>query len=98
MRNPSRRGSRSCTSPRSRSSSRARARHGWKSRGASFAGRARLEASASLTSDAASFKPLAVLRIGVALILLAQARVLWDYRELLLSETGPLKWAVIDLM
>lgn len=47
-------------------------------------------------SDARSFKPLAVLRIGLGLILLLQAAVLWKYRELLLNEYGPVPWELSD--
>lgn len=45
-------------------------------------------------SDAAAYEPLALLRIGTALIVLAQAAVLWRYRDLLLGEHGPVPWAV----
>ena len=45
-------------------------------------------------SDAAAYEPLALLRIGTALIVLAQALVLWRYRDLLLGEHGPVPWAL----
>jgi hypothetical protein len=48
-------------------------------------------------SDAASYKPLAILRIGTAAVLLLQAVVLWKYRDLLLAEYGPVPWMVSGL-
>jgi uncharacterized membrane protein YphA (DoxX/SURF4 family) len=49
-----------------------------------------------LLLEAASFKPLAVFRIGIAFVLLAQVQVLWRFREILLAEEGPIPWAVTD--
>ncbi|HXN15009.1 MAG TPA: HTTM domain-containing protein [Usitatibacter sp.] len=49
-------------------------------------------------SDAASFKPLAVLRIGISAILLFQGVVLWEYRDILLNEFGPVPWNIADSM
>jgi len=46
--------------------------------------------------ETASFKPLAIFRIGVALVLLVQAQVLWRYRDLLLDEFGPIPWVISD--
>ena len=46
--------------------------------------------------EASSFKPLAIFRIGIALVLLAQAQVLWRYRDLLLDEFGPIPWVLSD--
>jgi uncharacterized membrane protein YphA (DoxX/SURF4 family) len=51
-----------------------------------------------LLSEAASYKPLAILRIGVALILLAQGAMLWGYRELLLDENGLVPWALSEAL
>ena len=55
-------------------------------------------AGGSLLLEASSFIPLAILRIGLAAILLAQAQVLWEYRELLLDEFGPVPWIISDRM
>lgn len=49
-----------------------------------------------LTSEAASAKPLAALRILIGLVLLAQAKVLWTYRYTLLNPEGPLPWSITD--
>jgi len=46
--------------------------------------------------EAASFKPLAIFRIGIAAILLAQVQVLWRYRDLLMDEFGPVPWVLSD--
>jgi len=46
--------------------------------------------------ETASFKPLAILRIGIGVVLLAQAQVLWRYRDLLLNEFGPVPWVISD--
>jgi hypothetical protein len=46
--------------------------------------------------EAASFKPLAIFRIGVAAVLLAQVQVLWRYRDLLMDEFGPVPWILSD--
>ena len=46
--------------------------------------------------EAASFKPLALFRIGIAAVLLAQAQVLYRYRDLLLNEFGPVPWVISD--
>ena len=45
-----------------------------------------------LVSEAASYKPLAILRIGTAAILLVQWAYLWGYRELLLYDNGLVSW------
>jgi uncharacterized membrane protein YphA (DoxX/SURF4 family) len=45
-----------------------------------------------LLTEAASYKPLAILRIGVALILLWQGALTWGHRELLLDEFGLVAW------
>ena len=45
-----------------------------------------------LLTEAASYKPLAILRIGVALILLWQGALTWGHRELLLDELGLVAW------
>ena len=55
-------------------------------------------AGGSLLLEASSFIPLAIFRIGLAAILLAQAQVLWEYRELLLDEFGPVPWIISDRM
>jgi len=47
-----------------------------------------------LLSEATSYKPLAILRIGVGVILLVQGAVVWDYRHLLLDEHGLVPWAL----
>jgi len=47
-----------------------------------------------MTSDARSYKPLAILRIGVALIVLAQLAVLWSARALLLDDNGLVPWSL----
>jgi len=49
-----------------------------------------------LFSQASSFKPLAVMRILVGLVLLDQARTLWSYREVLLNPHGPVPWSLSD--
>lgn len=49
-----------------------------------------------LTSEAASCKPLAVMRIMVGGVLLAQAHVLWTYRGVLLNPLGPVPWSISD--
>jgi len=53
-----------------------------------------------LVAEASSYKPLAVLRIGVGLILLVEGIILWRHRELLLGEKGLVPWelgeALID--
>ena len=46
--------------------------------------------------EATSFKPLAILRIGIAAALLVQGIVLWRYRDLLLAEFGPVPWILSD--
>jgi hypothetical protein len=46
--------------------------------------------------EAASFKPLAIFRIGLAAVLLAQVQVLWRHRDLLLDEFGPVPWVISD--
>src|SRR5690242_12757138 len=46
--------------------------------------------------EAASFKPLAIFRIGIAAVLLAQVQVLWRYRDLLMDEFGPVPWVLSD--
>jgi predicted DCC family thiol-disulfide oxidoreductase YuxK/uncharacterized membrane protein YphA (DoxX/SURF4 family) len=51
-----------------------------------------------LFSEAASYKPLAILRIGTAFILLAQGAYLWEYRELLLYDNGYIPWSLSDQM
>ena len=48
------------------------------------------------TSDTASFKPLAAMRIGVGFVLLVQAYVIATYRELLLNADGPVPWTLSD--
>jgi hypothetical protein len=53
-------------------------------------------AAGVFTSEAASFKPLAAMRIGLGAVLLAQAQVLWAYRDLLLNPIGPVPWALSD--
>ena len=53
-------------------------------------------AGGSLLLEASSFLPLALFRIGLAALLLAQAQVLWEYRELLLDEFGPVPWSISD--
>jgi predicted DCC family thiol-disulfide oxidoreductase YuxK/uncharacterized membrane protein YphA (DoxX/SURF4 family) len=45
-----------------------------------------------LLSEAASYKPLAILRIGTAAILLAQGAYLWGYRDVLLYDQGLVPW------
>ena len=45
-------------------------------------------------SDAVSLKPLAAFRIGLAAVLLYQAMLLGEYRQLLLYEGGPVSWAL----
>ena len=47
-----------------------------------------------MTSDARSYKPLAILRIGTALIALVQLAVLWSARELLLDDNGLVPWSL----
>lgn len=47
-------------------------------------------------SQASSYKPLAAMRILVGLVLLAQARMLWSYREILLNPHGPISWTLSD--
>lgn len=49
-----------------------------------------------LLGDATSFKPLAALRILLGAVLLAQAHVFWSYRDILLSPTGLVPWAISD--
>jgi predicted DCC family thiol-disulfide oxidoreductase YuxK len=49
-----------------------------------------------LTSEAASCKPLAVMRIIVGAVLLVQAHLLWTYRSILLDPFGPMPWAISD--
>jgi predicted DCC family thiol-disulfide oxidoreductase YuxK/uncharacterized membrane protein YphA (DoxX/SURF4 family) len=49
---------------------------------------------ARLVSEATSYKPLALLRIGASAILLIQGILLWDYRELLLGEHGLVPWTL----
>ena len=48
-------------------------------------------------AGAASYKPLALLRIGVAAVLLLQAVVLWSHRDLLLVPDGLVPWEVSEL-
>ncbi len=45
-----------------------------------------------MLSEAASCKPLAILRIGTAAILLAQGAYLWGYRDVLLYDQGLVPW------
>lgn len=47
-----------------------------------------------LLTEAASYKPLAILRIGAALILLWQGALTWSHRELLLDEFGLVAWSL----
>lgn len=47
-----------------------------------------------MLSEAASYKPLAILRIGVGLILLWQGALTWSHRELLLDEFGLVAWSL----
>lgn len=47
-------------------------------------------------ADAASFRPLAVLRIGLALLLLSQAALLLAYRDWLLDAEGLVAWPVAE--
>ncbi len=47
-----------------------------------------------MLSEAASYKPLAILRIGVALILLWQGALTWSHRDLLLDELGLVPWSL----
>lgn len=47
-------------------------------------------------ADASSFRPLAVLRIGLAFLLLVQAVLLFAYREWLLDADGLVAWAVAE--
>ena len=49
-------------------------------------------------SEAASYKPLAILRIGTALILLWQGALTWGHREILLDEHGLVSWALGEAM
>jgi hypothetical protein len=46
--------------------------------------------------EAASFKPLAIFRVGIALVLAIQAQVLWTHRDLLMNEFGPVPWILSD--
>lgn len=48
-------------------------------------------------AGAASYKPLAILRIGLGVVLLLQAMVLWGYRDLLLVPDGLVPWEVSEL-
>ena len=48
------------------------------------------------TSDADSYKPLAVMRMIVGAVLLVQAYILFKYRDILLNPEGPLPWAISD--
>lgn len=50
----------------------------------------------ALWTEAASFKPLAVMRIILGAVLLAQAHVLWTYRDILLNPAGPVPWEISD--
>src|SRR5258707_2354843 len=45
-----------------------------------------------MLSEAASYKPLAILRIGTGAILLAQGAYLWGYRDVLLYDQGLVPW------
>ena len=47
-----------------------------------------------MTSDARSYKPLAILRAGVALIVLVQLAFLWPARGLLLDDNGLVPWVL----
>jgi predicted DCC family thiol-disulfide oxidoreductase YuxK len=47
-----------------------------------------------MTSDARSYKPLAILRIGAALIVLVQLAVLWSARALILDDNGLVPWTL----
>ena len=47
-------------------------------------------------ADAASFRPLAVLRIGLALLLLAQAALLVAHRDWLLDAEGLVAWPIAE--
>lgn len=48
------------------------------------------------STDAASFRPLAVLRIGLAALLLVQAALLLSYRDWLLDADGLVAWPVAE--
>ncbi len=47
-------------------------------------------------AGAASYRSLAVLRIGVSAVLLFQAAVLWAYRDILLNADGLIAWEVSE--
>src|SRR4029079_11929194 len=53
---------------------------------------------AALFDDSAAPQPLAIFRIGLALVALVQVAVLWVYRDLLLAEFGVVPWLIGDRM
>jgi hypothetical protein len=51
-----------------------------------------------LQSDTAAAQPLAFFRMGIALVALIQAMVLWAHRDLLLAEFGLVPWIISGRM
>jgi hypothetical protein len=55
-------------------------------------------ARAILASDSFSAGPLAIFRMGLAMVALVQAMVLWGYRDLLLGQYGLVPWIISERM
>jgi len=55
-------------------------------------------ARATLASDSSRAEPLALFRIGIGLVALLQAMVLWAHRELLLGQFGLVPWIISEPM